>query len=43
MRNRAEQRVKHTATKVRELIDELSTAGEPVIRVVGVLVPERGL
>ncbi|MGN9811411.1 helicase-related protein [Micromonospora sp. BQ11] len=42
-RNRAEQRVRHTVTKVKELIDELSTAGEPMIRVVGVLVPERSV
>ncbi|ROO52707.1 SNF2 domain-containing protein [Micromonospora sp. Llam0] len=40
VRNRAEQRVRHTVTKVKELIDELSTDGEPMIRIVGVLVPE---
>ena len=43
IRNLGEQRVRHTVTKVKELIDELSTAGEPMIRVVGVLVPERSL
>jgi hypothetical protein len=43
VRSRAEQRVQHVAAQVRELIDELTTAGEPVIRLVGVLVPERGV
>ncbi|WP_433130161.1 helicase-related protein [Micromonospora sp. CA-240977] len=43
VRSRAEQRVQHTVTKVKELLDELSTAGEPMIRVVGVLVPERSV
>ncbi|MDZ5447074.1 helicase-related protein [Micromonospora sp. 4G57] len=43
VRSREEQRVRHTATKVRQLIDELTTDGEPMIRVVGVLVPERSV
>ncbi|WP_250008745.1 helicase-related protein [Actinoplanes sp. M2I2] len=43
VRSRAEQRVRHTVTKVKELLDELSTAGEPMIRVVGLLVPERSV
>lgn len=41
VRERAERRVENTAVAIRKLIDELTTAGEPTIRVVGVLVPQQ--
>ncbi|MGP3935327.1 helicase-related protein [Nonomuraea sp. KM88] len=39
VRTRAEKRVRKTATAVKELIEELATDGEPMLRLVAVLVP----
>jgi superfamily II DNA or RNA helicase len=39
MRRREERKVENTAVALKKLIDELSTQGEPMIRLVGVLVP----
>jgi hypothetical protein len=41
VRERAERRVANTAVAIKKLLDELTTDGEPTIRVVGVLVPQR--
>ncbi|MGH3712912.1 MAG: helicase-related protein [Micromonosporaceae bacterium] len=39
MRRREERKVENTAVALKKLIDELSTDGDPMIRLVGVLVP----
>ncbi|MFD1086012.1 DEAD/DEAH box helicase [Micromonospora andamanensis] len=41
VRERAERRITNTAVAIRKLLDELTTDGEPTIRIVGVLVPQR--
>ncbi|SEK30373.1 SNF2 family N-terminal domain-containing protein [Nonomuraea pusilla] len=39
VRARAEKRVRKTATALKELIEELATDGEPMLRLIAVLVP----
>lgn len=41
VRERAERRITNTAVAIKNLLDELTTDGEPTIRIVGVLVPQR--